>query len=114
MAGKLLRLMIILIAAGLLAGGSVVFSPVTTAKAATSPVVKMQSEPAAAADNGASTQVAVAEAGNLAHRPPGDMPIWFRFSGIVGHIIVIALIIVGVTWVQKLMAWLSAKPKAWI
>ena len=43
--------------------------------------------------------------------PPEDLPVWFRFAGLLGHSLVLALIIAVVAFGQKLLAWTSIKLK---
>ena len=112
---NLSRIFVILIIAGILAGGTYAFSKTTLAQSTAPTSFEGRPEPVADAPdtplNSDSDQATADRTGDFEHRPPEDMSIWARFSGILTHTVIIAFIIVVVTYVQKLIKWISAKPK---
>jgi len=110
-----LRIFVILIIAGALAGGVYVFSNIVLTQSTGTLSFESQLEQAvgvSTASLNTDGAQAVASARDFDHRPPENLPIWIRFSGILGHMVVIAGITVAVTYIQKLIKRLSVKPKA--
>lgn len=101
--------------AGVLVGGIYAFSNTALTQSTGPSSFESQPEPAVGApatELNTDGAQAVASAGDFEHRPPEDLSIWIRFSGILGHMVVIAGIILAVAYIQKLIKWVSVKPKA--